>query len=40
MMRNNFDYSKRLRHWCAANKVSFIYASSASVYGQKSVELR
>ena len=33
MMRNNFGYSKRLLHWCAANKVPFIYASSASVYG-------
>ena len=33
MMRNNFGYSKRLLHWCAANNVSFIYASSASVYG-------
>ena len=33
MMRNNFGYSKRLLQWCAANKVPFIYASSASVYG-------
>lgn len=33
MMRNNYDYSKTLLHWCLANKVPYIYASSASVYG-------
>ena len=33
MMRNNYEYSKRLLHWCAANKLPLIYASSASVYG-------
>ncbi len=33
MMRNNYDYSKALLHFCVENKVRFIYASSASVYG-------
>jgi len=33
MMRNNFEYSKRLLHYCQAQGVAFIYASSASVYG-------
>ena len=29
----NFSFSKDLFHWCAANKVRLIYASSAAVYG-------
>lgn len=33
MMHNNFEYSKTLLTWCQTNKVPFIYASSASVYG-------
>jgi ADP-L-glycero-D-manno-heptose 6-epimerase len=33
MMRNNFEYSKTLLHWCQAINAPFIYASSASVYG-------
>jgi len=33
MMRNNFEYSKRLLHYCQSNRVPYIYASSASVYG-------
>jgi ADP-L-glycero-D-manno-heptose 6-epimerase len=33
MMENNFEYSKTLLHFCQANNVQFIYASSASVYG-------
>jgi ADP-L-glycero-D-manno-heptose 6-epimerase len=33
MMNNNYEYSKYLLHYCLAWKVSFIYASSASVYG-------
>jgi ADP-L-glycero-D-manno-heptose 6-epimerase len=33
MMQNNFEYSKRLLEWCQTEKVPFIYASSASVYG-------
>ncbi len=33
MMRNNYDYSKTLLHYCLDRKISFIYASSAAVYG-------
>ncbi|MAV29536.1 MAG: ADP-glyceromanno-heptose 6-epimerase [Cycloclasticus sp.] len=33
MMDNNYEYSKALLHFCQANQVPFIYASSASVYG-------
>jgi len=37
MMENNYEYSKTLFHFCQENKVPFIYASSASVYGGGSV---
>ncbi|HEX2139224.1 MAG TPA: ADP-glyceromanno-heptose 6-epimerase [Woeseiaceae bacterium] len=33
MMRNNYDYSKRLLHHCLEHGIPFIYASSAAVYG-------
>lgn len=33
VMENNFEYSKLLLNWCQINKVKFISASSASVYG-------
>lgn len=33
VMANNYDYSKRLLHWCVAKNAAFLYASSASVYG-------
>jgi ADP-L-glycero-D-manno-heptose 6-epimerase len=33
IMQNNYDYSKRLLHWCIARNVAYMYASSASVYG-------
>jgi ADP-L-glycero-D-manno-heptose 6-epimerase len=33
MMRNNYEYSKQLLHFCLERKIPFIYASSASVYG-------
>ncbi len=33
IMRNNFEYTKHLFHACIDAQVSFIYASSASVYG-------
>lgn len=33
MMRNNYEYSKILLHYCLENKIPFIYASSAAVYG-------
>jgi len=36
MMENNYEYSKKLLHYCLDNKTQFIYASSASVYGGSS----
>jgi len=33
IMRNNFEYSKVLLHWCQDIGAQFLYASSASVYG-------
>jgi len=33
MMEVNYEYSKTLFHYCIENQVQFIYASSASVYG-------
>ncbi|MBS0351781.1 MAG: ADP-glyceromanno-heptose 6-epimerase [Proteobacteria bacterium] len=33
MMRNNYEYSKQLLHYCLDHKIPFIYASSAAVYG-------
>ncbi len=33
MMQTNYEYSKSLFHYCGANSIPFIYASSASVYG-------
>jgi ADP-L-glycero-D-manno-heptose 6-epimerase len=33
VMQNNYDYSKRLLHWCISKNIAFLYASSASVYG-------
>jgi ADP-L-glycero-D-manno-heptose 6-epimerase len=33
LMKNNYEYSKILLHYCMAKKIPFIYASSASVYG-------
>lgn len=37
MMRNNFEYSKQLLHYCQARDIPLIYASSASVYGSSTV---
>ena len=33
LMRNNYEFSKTLLNHCLVNHVDFIYASSASVYG-------
>ena len=32
-MHNNYEYSKELLNWSQENSSQFIYASSASVYG-------
>jgi ADP-L-glycero-D-manno-heptose 6-epimerase len=37
MMRNNYRYSVALLDWCQSNDVPFLYASSASVYGDGTV---
>lgn len=33
MMKNNYEYSKSLLHYCVNNRVQFLYASSAATYG-------
>lgn len=33
MLRNNYEYSKTLLHYCLQRGIPFIYASSAAVYG-------
>lgn len=33
MLRNNYEYSKHLLHYCQRQKLPFIYASSGAVYG-------
>ncbi len=37
MMANNYTYSKELYRFCATRGVQYIYASSASVYGDSNV---
>lgn len=37
MMQNNYEYSKILLHFCLQNKIQYLYASSAAVYGSSSV---
>ena len=37
VMETNFEYSKKLLHFCVNNGVPLIYASSASVYGDGTV---
>ena len=37
LLQSNIRYSQALWHWCAENKVPFIYASSAATYGDGSV---
>lgn len=33
MMKNNYEYSKVLLHYCIKRQIPFLYASSAAVYG-------
>ncbi|MFV1983440.1 MAG: ADP-glyceromanno-heptose 6-epimerase [Thiohalomonadales bacterium] len=37
MMENNYEYSKHLLHYSMENNISYLYASSASVYGSGTV---
>jgi ADP-L-glycero-D-manno-heptose 6-epimerase len=36
LMRNNYDYTRRLAHWALSKSVRFVYASSAATYGDGS----
>jgi ADP-L-glycero-D-manno-heptose 6-epimerase len=36
LLKNNFEYTKHLACWAAANNIRFIYASSAATYGDGS----
>ena len=36
LLKSNIRFSQQLWHWCAKNKVPFIYASSAATYGDGS----
>lgn len=40
IMKNNFEYSKSLLHFCQDKNAQYIYASSASVYGDGSQGFR
>jgi ADP-L-glycero-D-manno-heptose 6-epimerase len=33
MMQNNYEYSKKVLHFCLRHRIPFLYASSAAVYG-------
>jgi len=37
LIKNNFEYTKRLAQYCEKNNVRFIYASSAATYGDGSL---
>lgn len=37
MMRTNYDYSKALLHYCIDESVPYVYASSAAVYGSRTI---
>ncbi len=36
LLRNNYEYTKRLAMWCVKNKKRFVYASSGATYGDGS----
>lgn len=36
LIKNNYEFTKDLAHWSLANKVRFVYASSAATYGDGS----
>lgn len=35
MMENNYEYSKKVLHYCQEHRIPFIYASSAATYGNE-----
>ncbi len=36
LLRNNYQYTRRLCQWCLARRIRFVYASSAATYGEGS----
>lgn len=36
LMKNNFEYTRKLARWCSEHKKRFLYASSAATYGDGS----
>ncbi len=40
MMENNYEFSKKLLHHCLDHQINFLYASSASVYGNGTAGFR
>lgn len=40
LMRNNFEFTRRLAHWAVERGVRFVYASSAATYGAREDDLR
>ena len=39
LLNNNYEYSKKILHFCNNNNINFVYASSASVYGNKKTNM-
>jgi ADP-L-glycero-D-manno-heptose 6-epimerase len=39
LVRNNYEYTKHLAHWCAENGIRLVYASSAATYGAREDDL-
>lgn len=37
MMNNNYEYSKKLLHYCQNKSIPYLYASSAAIYGSGNV---
>lgn len=37
MLKNNYEYSKKVLHYALSNNISLLYASSAAVYGNSQV---
>lgn len=37
VMQNNYEYSKKIMHWCIKKHIQFIYASSASIYANEKI---
>ncbi|WP_031498693.1 ADP-glyceromanno-heptose 6-epimerase [Bryobacter aggregatus] len=40
LMRNNFEYTKKLAHWALDHQARFVYASSAATYGAREDDFR